>query len=447
MDTPEEERLIKEAKEVMNKFLATYDELIVLIKKDTSGDMTAIAELDAVADEYKAEAREKLIAIQKSLHAEMEEADEEYDAKSRSVIMISIIVSLLAIIVAVIFIVVLVRLIAAPLIKGVAFANTIANGDLSAVLQINQKDEVGILSDALNQMSAKLKEIISSVMMSTDNIASAGQQISTTSQQLSQGASEQAASVEEVSATMEEMTSNIEQNNENAGQTQKISVAAQQGISEVNERAQNAVEANKQISGKINIINDIAFQTNILALNAAVEAARAGEHGKGFAVVAAEVRKLAERSKIAAEEIVSLSQKGLTLTEEAGSKLAEILPEIEKTTSLVGEISAASSEQANGAGQVNNAMQQLNGVTQQNASASEEVATSAEELSGQADQLREIVSFFKTGQNTTGLNRPGATNIKMAAPVKSAKIGNTQAKGVNLVLPNTDTQDKNFENF
>lgn len=274
----------------------------------------------------------------------------------------------------------------------------VSKGDLSSSelnLLTNRQDEVGVLSRAINDLTNRLKDIIGNIVTGTNNIANASAQLNSTSQELSQGANEQAASVEEVSATMEQMTANIEQNNVNAEQTQKISIAAQEGISEVNKRSQEALNANKEISGKIDIINDIAFQTNILALNAAVEAARAGEYGKGFAVVAAEVRKLAERSKVSADEIVKLSRNGLTLTKESSEKLAEMLPEIEKTTNLVQEISAASNEQANGAGQVNSAMQQLNGVTQQNAAASEEMASNAEEMTAQTEQLKELVSFFK----------------------------------------------------
>ncbi len=280
-----------------------------------------------------------------------------------------------------------------------SIAKKIASGDLTIDMSkyVNRK---GAMEDIL-KMTLKLKEIVANILSGTTNITSASQQISTSSQQLAQGANEQASSVEEVSTTMEEMASNIEQNNENAIQTQKISFTAQTGVREVNEKSMEAVMANKKISEKINIINDIAFQTNILALNAAVEAARAGEHGKGFAVVAAEVRKLAENSKKAAGEIVNLSQNSLRLTQEAGEKLVQMLPDIEKTTSLIQEISAASTEQANGAGQVNLAVQQLNSVTQQNAATSEELATNAEEMNSQAEHLKQIVNFFKVSDHST----------------------------------------------
>jgi methyl-accepting chemotaxis protein len=158
----------------------------------------------------------------------------------------------------------------------------------------------------------------------------------------------------------------------------------------------------KEIADKISIIEEIAGQTNLLALNAAIEAARAGEHGKGFAVVAAEVRKLAERSQKAAGEISELSKSSVDIAESAGGLLVRIVPDIQKTSQLVQEISAASGEQKSGTEQINKAIMQLDTVIQQNASASEEMASMAEELSSQAEQLQAVISFFKTNGNGNG---------------------------------------------
>ena len=155
------------------------------------------------------------------------------------------------------------------------------------------------------------------------------------------------------------------------------------------------VQAMKQIADKIGIIDDIAYQTNLLALNAAIEAARAGDHGKGFAVVAAEVRKLAERSQVAAQEIGGVASNSVQLAEQAGALLDQIVPNIQKTSDLVQEITAASQEQTTGAAQINIAMGQMNQITQQNASASEELAATAEEMNAQASQLQELIGYFR----------------------------------------------------
>jgi len=284
--------------------------------------------------------------------------------------------------------------IAKPVEEAVGFVTAIANGDLTRTIELKQKDEIGAMIAALSTMSGKLKDVVENIAIGSDNIAAASIQMSSSSQDMSQGASQQAASVEEVSTTLEEIASNIENNTADARETETIASSANASITKVAESARQAVNANKIIAEKITIIDEIAFQTNLLALNAAVEAARAGEHGKGFAVVAAEVKKLAEHSKVAAAEIVDLAKKGLEVTENAGTLLEETIPQIEKTTNLLQKIATASEEQNHGTSQINNAVQQLNTVTQRNA------ATSEEELSGQANQLKDLIAFFKTGNNT-----------------------------------------------
>lgn len=308
-----------------------------------------------------------------------------------------VVIGFIAMVAGILIAIVITKSIKNPVKKGVLFAEAMAKGDLTHKLDIDQQDEIGNLATALNAMRNNLSNVVTTIVRSAQNLTSASQQMSSTSQELSQGANEQASTVEEVSSTIEEIALMIEHNNNNANHTAEISVKAQEGITEVNDKSQDAIVANKKIAEKIGIINEIAYQTNILALNAAVEAARAGEAGRGFAVVATEIRKLAENSKLAANEIVKIAQDGLNLTVESGDRLVELLPDIEKTSELVQEISHASKEQADGSRQINNAIQQLNEVTQHNAASSEELAASAEEMNSQAGQLEELVSFFKLG--------------------------------------------------
>ncbi len=259
----------------------------------------------------------------------------------------------------------------------------------------NRNDELGNLTNSINDVSAKLKEIVESISTASTDIENASELLTTSSLQLSQAVNEQASSLEEISATMDEIVSSVQQNAENARQTEIITVNTNESLKEGTISTNIALDAMKEIAEKIFIINDIAFQTNILALNAAVEAARAGDQGKGFAVVAAEVRRLAERSSLAANEIISYSQKGAQISEKARSLMNKNLPEIKKTSQLIQEISAASLEQKTGSLQVNESVQQLNSTTQQNAAAAEELASNAEELSAKSKHLIELVSFFR----------------------------------------------------
>lgn len=273
-------------------------------------------------------------------------------------------------------------------------ADNIAKGNLHFEFD-DSKNHVGVMASMM-VMAKKLEELISQVLEGSNQIVVASEQLSETSTQISAGATQQASSVEEISSTVEEISSNIEQNSSNAKTTSNIAQNAQGGITTVNDHSEKTVDANRLITEKIKVINEIALQTNLLALNASVEASRAGEHGRGFSVVAGEVRKLAELSKAAAADIEGLALSTLELSENSSGQLNALIPEIEKTSHLIQEITVASSEQTAGVQQVNTAIQELSSVTQENASVSEEMAASSKELESQATRMKELVSFFKT---------------------------------------------------
>lgn len=274
----------------------------------------------------------------------------------------------------------------------------LSEGDLTKTIDKEYDGAFAEMKEYANNTVLKLSMIIAEVNTTADSLASAAAQVSSTSQSLSQAASEQAAGVEETSSSMEQMTASIAQNTDNAKITDGMASKAASEAVEGGEAVKATVTAMKQIAQKIGIIDDIAYQTNLLALNAAIEAARAGEHGKGFAVVAAEVRKLAERSQVAAQEISTVATGSVELAEKAGSLLDEIVPSIKKTSNLVQEISAASQEQSTGLGQINTAVTQLSQTTSQNAAASEELAATAQEMGNQAELLQRSMAFFKAGE-------------------------------------------------
>jgi len=317
-----------------------------------------------------------------------------YDNSIKKLITISLVASLFIIAVMVVIFRDLFKLLGGEPAYTAEVVTQVAGGNLAVSIELNKGDTTSLLA-SVARMREQLAQIITEVSSSADALSSASEEVNATAQSLAQGASEQAASVEETSAALEQASASIAQNNDNAratdGMAQKSAADAVSGGKAVSE----TVIAMKKIAERISVIDDIAYQTNLLALNAAIEAGRAGEYGRGFAVVASEVRKLAERSQVAAQEIGALAKETVTRAEAAGKLLEDMVPSIRKTADLVQEISAASSEQTTGVGQINSAITQVSQTMQHTASASEELSSTAEEMSGQAIRLQEAMTYFR----------------------------------------------------
>jgi methyl-accepting chemotaxis protein len=302
----------------------------------------------------------------------------------------------------------LIRSVTRPLGECVRVVARLAPAYLDLEIATRRTDELGQLLDGMSAMLARFRNVVVKVQATADAVARGSQQIDASTQQMSAGTAEQAATTEEASAQIEEMNATIRQNAENAGATEGIAQRSARDAEESGKAVADAVVAMKEIAEKIGIIQELAYQTNLLALNAAIEAARAGEHGRGFAVVAAEVRKLAERSQKAAKEIVSLTGSSVEVAERSGRLIAQLVPDIQRTSELVRQISASSREQSAGAAQINGAIQQLNGVVQQNASAAEELSSTASALAEQAEEMQATIAFFRAGASEGGRSAAGA---------------------------------------
>ena len=342
------------------------------------------------------------------------------------------------------------RSITTPVNEALKLAETVAAGDLTSRIHSDNKDEIGQLLRALMDMNESLVKVVFNVRSGSEGVSTASSEIAQGNQDLSSRTESQASSLEETAASMEELSATVKQNADSARQANQLAMSAStvamqggQVVGQVVETMKSISASSRKISDIISVIDGIAFQTNILALNAAVEAARAGEQGRGFAVVASEVRSLAGRSADAAKEIkmlinasVERVEQGAALVDQAGTTMTEVVGSIRRVTDLMGEISAASSEQAAGVGQVGEAVQNMDQVTQQNAALVEQMAAAASSLSTQANELVQVVAVFKLDGNTHFVADHIAAPVRShIAPAPKPKLTATKPKSVTARPP------------
>ncbi|WP_051710270.1 methyl-accepting chemotaxis protein [Andreprevotia chitinilytica] len=403
---PEGKALLQKIVAVRGRYIAGQDKVITLVEggnKQAARDFLA-GEFRPTLVEYVA-AVDRMVKFQTDLmEASGQEADQSYQKARQIILALSLLAVVLAMVVGWVITRGLLKQLGGEPSYTAEIARRVAQGDMTVEVVVAQGDSASILF-AVKHMVEQLSGIIDEVRSSAESLSAASEQVSASSQSLSQSASEQAASVEETSASMEEMAASVSQNADHARANDAIANQAAKDATDGREAVLQTTSAMKQIAKKISVIDEIAYQTNLLALNAAIEAARAGEHGKGFAVVASEVRKLAEHSQAAAQEIGQLAGGSVELAERAGQLLEQMQPSIRKTADLVQEIASASSEQSTGIAQINQAIDQLSQTTQSNASSAEELSATAEEMSSQAEQLQQLMAFFKLG-NQQGRRRP-----------------------------------------
>jgi len=442
LSTPQERELFQVVSENRTAYVAARQKAKKLLadKKRDQALAALIGEVIPALTVYRA-SWVKFIDLQsEAVQRSIQQSADAY-SKGRRIAMLAFLLTLLL---ASSGAIVVTRSITGPIQEAVEHAQAIATGDLRRTIQAADRSETGKLLQSMHDMSTKLSAIISDVREGSSAVASAAAQVSASSTSLSQGTSEQAASVEETSASLEEMNASITQNADNSRKVEQVAEKGAHAAEDSGEAVQETVVAMKQIAAKISVIEDIAYQTNLLALNAAIEAARAGDQGRGFAVVAVEVRKLAERSQLAAKEISDLASNSVSVAERSGQLLADLVPAIRKTAELVQEVAAASTEQSSGVAQISRAMAQVDSVTQRNASSAEELSSTAEELAAQSEELQQLMTFFRVADEKTISHDGGRKEAGIVPHFKTVKVGLGELKPAR---PATKTEEPGFARF
>jgi len=456
----EEKALSQDMKDAFNAFMATRANFgsyleeyynLCINNQDAEAYVLIKGDMRVAADAEKN-------AIDLLVSMKVEDAEKKAitnDDLAKSSIQIMTILIVIAVITAIGLGIIISRIISRPINKILFAANEIADGNLAVEIELDTKDEVGLLAKAFNAMTKNINTVMSNINNASEQVASGSRQLSDSSMSLSQGATEQASSIQELTASVEQISSQTKDNATNAEKAKDMAMTAYQHAEKGNQQMVDMLnamadinESSSNISKIIKVIDDIAFQTNILALNAAVEAARAGQHGKGFAVVAEEVRNLAARSANAAKETTTMIEGsiekvegGTKIANETAEALEKIVTGVSQASEIVGDIATASNEQALGVEQINQGLTQISDVVQTTSATAEETAAASEELSGQADMLKQQVATFKLKRNLSNSKDINPDVLKMLEEMK----GN--AGSVKNDVRQISLSDSDFEKY